>query len=289
MKNTNYERGQIYLRMSYFNFNGKICKEETPIIGPSNRGLRYGDGLFETMKYEEGAIFFEDEHFARLWKGMLFLQFDIPKNFTPLLLLQQIKALIKKNGLSGMVRIRLQVFRGSGGLYDAKNNLPNYIIQVWQLPNQHINSNGLVIGIYKETRKTCDTISNLKHSNYLPYVLAALQAKKEKWNDAIVLNEKYRVCDTTMANIFLIKEDIIYTPSLQEGCVAGIMRKNILQQLALNGWQIKETAITEEEIKNADEVFLSNAIYNIRWVKQIEEVQYQNTNFQKIYGQLFGG
>ena len=135
--------------MSYFNFNGKICKEGTAVVGPDSRALRYGDGIFETMKFKNESIIFEDEHFARLWKGMALLQFDIPKHFTPLLLLQQIKELIKKNELAGIVRIRLQVFRGNGGLYDLDNNFPNYTIQVWQLPGNAItwNSTGLVMGI----------------------------------------------------------------------------------------------------------------------------------------------
>lgn len=275
--------------MSYFNFNGKICKEGTAVVGPDSRALRYGDGIFETMKFKNESIIFEDEHFARLWKGMALLQFDIPKHFTPLLLLQQIKELIKKNELAGIVRIRLQVFRGNGGLYDLDNNFPNYTIQVWQLPGNAItwNSNGLVMGIYKDARKTCDAISTIKHCNYLPYVLAAMHAKKQKWNDAVVLNEKLNICDTTIANIFIIKDGVIKTPSLTEGCVAGIMRKNILQQLPAYHWQVHETSITQNDLLNADEVFISNAIYNIRWVKQIEAVQYQNTSFQKIFAQLF--
>jgi branched-chain amino acid aminotransferase len=275
--------------MNYFNFNGKIFKQDTPIISPDNRGLRYGDGLFETMKCVNNVIHFEDEHFARLWKGMQVLQFDILKHFTPSNLVQQIQELIQKNNLHGNIRVRMQVFRGDGGLYDVKNNFPNYVIQIEQLPenNGELNNNGLIAGIYRDVKKSFDAISNLKHSNYLPYVLAAIQAKKEKWNDAILLNTASNICDSTIANIFIIKDGIIKTPSLQEGCVAGVMRRNILKQLSAAGWQIQETAITEKELMGADEVFLSNAIYNIRWVKQIDEVEFNNTSTQKIYTQLF--
>ena len=84
--------------MNFFNFNGKIFSEGTAVIGADNRGLRYGDGLFETLKMKNGQLILEDEHFARLWNGMKVLQFDIPKQFTSDKLQDEMALLIKKNG-----------------------------------------------------------------------------------------------------------------------------------------------------------------------------------------------
>jgi aminodeoxychorismate lyase len=271
--------------MNYFNCNGKILKEGVLIAGPDNRGLRYGDGLFETIKVRNGQIILENEHFARLWKGMSVLQFDIPKHFTPDRLHEEIVILTKKNGHENAARVRLAIFRGDGGLYDAKNHTPNYIIQTWAITdgNEEWNNNGLIAGIYGDAKKSCDLLSNLKHNNYLPYVLAALKAKREKWNDAIVLNMHGRICETTIANIFLIKDNIIYTPALKEGCVAGVMRKKIIQEIATLHWNLVEKEITTDDLFNADEVFFTNCIYNIKWVKRIENKEYINTFTQKIY------
>lgn len=275
--------------MAYFNFNGKVFKENSLIVGPDNRGLRYGDGIFETLKIKDGQVILEDEHFARLWNGMQVLQFEIPKQFTPEKLKRELMQLVEKNGHSNGARIRLNIFRGDGGLYDAKNNTPNYIIQTWALPvdNGQWNSNGLVAGIYEDAKKSCDAISNLKHNNYLPYVLAALKAKKEKWNDAILLNTYGRICDSTIANIFIIKNELITTPALNEGCVAGVMRKEIIKTAAKNYWKIEETAISQQDILTADEVFLTNSIYNIRWVQRIENKEYTHSYTQKIYNAIF--
>ena len=82
--------------MMWFNYNGKLFKEHETVIDVTNRGLRYGDGLFETMKMLDGKIIFPNEHFARLWKGLLTLEFDIPKHFTPEKLTQEIIALATK-------------------------------------------------------------------------------------------------------------------------------------------------------------------------------------------------
>src|SRR4051812_14758937 len=103
----------------FFNHNGKLYKEHTPVIGADNRGLRYGDGLFETIKIKNGALLFIDDHFARLWNGLKLLQFELPKHFHTDLLEKEILALAKKNGHETLARVRLNVFRGDGGLYDA--------------------------------------------------------------------------------------------------------------------------------------------------------------------------
>jgi aminodeoxychorismate lyase len=271
--------------MSFFNYNGKIFKADTPVIGVNNKGLRYGDGIFETMKMLNGKIICIDDHFARLWNGLQKLQFDIPKNFTPEFLQQQIENVAKKNEHTLAARIRLQIIRGDGGLYDAKNNFPNYIIQTWALPNENnsLNVNGLVMGVYDEVKKNYDAISNVKHNNYLPYVLAALHSKKNKWNDAIVLNSQNNICDTTIANIFCIKDNVILTPALNQACVAGVMRNQVIKVLKQNNFTIQETNILPEVLLQADEVFTTNAIYNIRWVRLIGDSEFGNTITQQIY------
>ena len=271
--------------MSHFIFNGRVYEQSAPVIGCANRGLRYGDGLFETMKMLDGSIIQQQEHFERLWKGMDVLQFEKPGLFTKGHLISAIKKLAQKNQHEKAARIRLNIFRGDGGLYDAVNNIPNYIIETWHLQENsgQWNSNGLVVGIYEDVKKSCDILSNIKHNNYLPYVLAALKAKKEKWNDAIIINQFGRIADSTIANIFLIKDEKIITPALTEGCVAGIMRKSLINHLNQYNFKCYESEVEVDDILKADEVFFTNSIYNIRWVQRIGDAVYRNIFTQKIY------
>lgn len=274
--------------MAWINYNGKMYKDNTPIAGAANRGLRYGDGLFETMKMKNGQLILDNEHFARLWKGMTVLQFAIPKHFDPEKLAAAILQLAAKNGHEKAARVRVTVLRGDGGLYDVADHSPNYIIETWALPesNGELNSNGLDTGIYTAVKKSCDILSNLKTNNYLPYVMAALEAKKQKWNDAVVINSFGRVCDTTIANIFIIKDEVVYTPALSEACVAGIFRKYIIDQVPATGFSCKEKEITIAELLDADEVFFTNSIYNMRWVKSLADKNFGNAITQKIYASL---
>ncbi len=273
--------------MNYFNYNGKVLQANENIIGPQNRGLRYGDGIFETMKLKNGKLILSDEHFARLWKGMQMLQFDIPKLLSPEKLEEEIFQLAAKNKLTA-ARIRLTIIRGDGGIYDAKNNTPNYIIEAIQLPedNGPLNSNGLQLCVFNDAKKSLDTFSNLKTNNYLPYFMGAMFAKKQHCNDAIILNSEGNICDSTIANIFYIKDEAIYTPTLAQGCVAGVMRKFLIDKIRALGFTVHESIVTKEAILNANEVFLSNSIYNIRWVAGLENKSYTNTITWEIVEKL---
>lgn len=273
--------------MLYFNFNGKLLEENTPVAGPDNRGLRYGDGLFETLKYRNGELIMADEHLARLWKGINLLKFDRPKLFTPDLIENEIKLLLKKNN-HALARVRISVIRGNGGLYDTKSQSLNYIIQSWQLNDQTgaLNENGLQLCIYPDAKKSIDDFSNLKHNNFLPYFMGALFAKEQQCNDAIILNSAGRICDTTIANIFFVESQSIFTIPLREGCVAGVMRNFIIEQLSGSESPVIEKAITVEDLMKADEVFLTNSINNMRWVAGIGKKKYANTLVKKIYHQL---
>lgn len=264
--------------MSHFLFhNGKFVKEDTPLLTASNRGIRYGDGLFETMKLVNGEINFAGYHFERLFNGMKMLGFEIPAYFTPSWLSEKTVLLCAKNKHQ-IARIRLMVYRGEGGVYDPQNHLPNYVIQSWVLEESkfRLNENGLVTGVFSDARKSTDRFSNLKSNNYLTYLMAAREAKKQQWNDALVMNTFDRVCDASIANVFIVKNKIILTPSLKEGCIAGVVRRFLLERMPAAGFDIKEAELSISNIKDADELFLTNAIRGFRWVQHCDNVEYKS-------------
>lgn len=253
----------------------------------TNRGYRYGDGLFETMKMVEGNIALINFHFERLFAGLLMLKFEIPGLFTAEKLQKEIMQLCRKNECENLARIRLSIFRGNGGLYDD-DKLLQYIIECWPL-NQSVtqlNENGLVIDIYPAARKSCDQFSNLKSANSLPYSMAAQFAKENKLNDCLILNTVGNIVDSTVANIFIIKEGMLITPELDEGCINGVMRRYLLEKFRTSDIIFKESKLDINDLKTADEVFLTNAINGIRWVKQFKNIIYTNNHTARIYNQF---
>lgn len=260
----------------FLNYNGKIYRADKLLISPNNRSFRYGDGCFETIKMIKGKMILEEYHFERLFASIESLQFEKPVFFTQQYLREQVTEIAKKNYHDKLARIRLMVFRGNGGLYDPENHFPNFIIQTWELnpANNALNENGLVIDVYKDARKVCDQFSHIKSNNYLPYAMAALWAKKNKLNDALLLNPYNNIADATIANVFIVKDGIIKTPAISEGCVAGVMRRHLLQCMRNENMPVEETSITVDDLQQAQEIFLTNSGYGIRWVKSCGKGNY---------------
>jgi len=267
----------------YFNYNGRFFADDQNVLSKDDRSYRYGDGLFETMKLINGNISLRDYHFERLFSGLSVLKFNIPVLFTKQKIEKEIKELCKKNGCERSARVRLSVSRGIGGLYDHDNKF-SYLTECWPLKQKDLNENGLLIDIFPDAKKSIDVFSNLKSANYLPYVMAAIWAKENKLNDALILNQRDRICDSTIANVFWIKDNNIFTPPLSEGCVAGVMRKKILELAIRNpDYLVQEAILTQDILLQADEVFLTNAITGIRWVKECRNKVYKNTISSKIF------
>lgn len=268
-------------------YDGHFLRDDKLLLGAGNRGLRYGDGVFETMKVNQDNIQLGGEHMHRLFSALQLLEFDCPGYFTPAYLLGKISQLATRNGHAKLARIRLMVFRGNGGLFDPENHYPHHIIQSWPLPPSHHawNENGLVLGIHRKAKKGIDALANCKTNNYLPYVMGALEAKREKWNDALMLNTSGRICEATIANIFLVKDGALVTPALTEGPVAGVIRQYLISKCTSMGYALRETEITENMLAEADEVFLTNSAYGIRWVGEIASRKYSNQLTRAIYHQ----
>jgi len=272
---------------SYINYNGKIFNAEEAVITADNRSFRYGDGLFETMRLEDGQVSLHKYHFDRLFKGLSILKFQLPSSFTPQFLYDACLSLCTKNKHAN-ARIRLMVFRGEGAVFEPVNHHPNFIIQTWELPagKPSLNENGLDIGFYYDAIKSIDILSNLKNNNYLPYLMAALHAKENKWNDCIVLNSEGRICDASIANIFMLKDGEVNTPALSEGCVAGVMRRFLLEKLPAMGFKVNEKKIEINELLNAEEIWLTNAVSKLKWVKSLNEKKFVNKLALNIFPEL---
>jgi branched-chain amino acid aminotransferase len=269
----------------WLNLNGSFIEEKTPVIRADNRSFRYGDGVFETMKVVVGSIQLKDLHFERLFRGMETLQITLQGFINAEIFEEQIMKTILRNRISGPARVRLTVFRGDGGLYEFNNTSAGYVIQVWSLSSSSMvmNEKGIRVGLYEDGRKSVDALANLKSNNYLVYAMGAIHAKKYQNNDCIILNTNGRVCDATVANVFYVKDGTIFTPPLSEGCVAGVMRSHLLSGLPEQGYTVTEKETTIDDLLEADEMFLTNAVSGLRWVGEFKGKKYGNAAASKIF------
>lgn len=268
----------------YCNLNGRLLNEENASISINNRSFRYGDGFFETMKYSKGKLLLANYHFERLFQSLEKLGFIYPPFFTSEYITQQIDSLVIKNQHTTLARIRLTIFAGDGGLHDTESRHANCLIQSWPLAEaaNQLNENGLVLGIYTGGFKAADSFANIKSNNYLLYGQAALFARQQHWNDALVLNHRGTIADATIANLFLIQGDKVSTPPLADGPVAGVMCRYLLDKLPALGFEVVERPLALADILAAEAVFLSNAM-GIKWVRSVEDAEFTRFAVQKIY------
>lgn len=265
--------------MLFLSWNGNIIPQENLNISPNNRSFRYGDGCFETIKIVNGNIILQDLHFDRLIVSLRVLLISIPDFFTKEYFSKQILQVINANNYVNTARVRMTLFRKEEGLkFSSSENSLQFIIQSWkdEEDSKIFNKKGLSIDIYEDAKKTCDVFSNLKSNNYLPYIMGKLWAEKQQLDDCLLTNTNGSIADATIANVFIVENGIVKTPSLAQGCVDGTMRKYLLQCFEKEGIQFEETKLTEDNLLNATEVFFTNALYGIKWVEVFRNRQYEN-------------
>lgn len=269
-------------------YNGEFYSNDTPLFSADNRAFRYGDSLFETIHTNGTQIQFFEEHIERLTLGMKQLNMEIPVNFHDTIE-TNIKKLITRNKSFLGTRIRLSVFRNSGGLYTPTNNSISYLIESSKLdePKYFLNKKGLKIGLFDSYKKTSSSLSGFKTGNSLPFVLAGLHKCAMRWDDCLLINERQNLVESVSSNLFIVKDGILFTPSVESGAVNGIMREQIIQ-IALNlGITVYDDCIMKpEQLKDADEIFLTNAISGIRWVVAYEERRYFNRSAKILIEEL---
>jgi branched-chain amino acid aminotransferase len=259
-------------------FNGEFFPVSQPLFTAQNRSFKWGDGLFETMKFHQGRLLLADLHFERLFLSLRLLQIECPETFIKTNLLAFIASLCKQNGCVDNARVRLAVYRD-------ELNKAQYVIEAIPLQKQvnEWQEEGLRICLYPYTRKAMDALANVKSANYLPYVLAGKYAAEEGFDDAIVLNAQNLLCDSSKANLFIISGNALWTPALHQGCINGVMRRVVIDQAKSLGYKVRQDEVSEDQLLHAEEVFLTNAIQMVRWVKTYRERTYNSAKTRKIF------
>lgn len=278
----NYELPSYFIKSQatslmsiYVNYNGRLLKEDEVCISPNNRSFRFGDGCFETMRLVNGKIPLGSLHFDRLFSSLKLLKFELPASFNHEALTEQIVELAQENNHHFSARIRCTFFRGDGALYDVEDHTVNYIIQSFSLNLVNtLNENGLKMDFYKDAVKCCDSFSHIKSNNFLPYVMAAIWTKENGLDDSLLLNQHGNVADATIANVFIVRNGQVQTSPVTDGGINGVMRRYLINCLTKEGMPFAETSLSPQNVLQAAEVFLTNAIQGIRWVKQVSKSTY---------------
>ncbi len=270
----------------YLVYDGVLYPADAPILKTINRSFRFGDGLFETIRYHKGEPLFFADHYERLLRGMAVMRMNTLGFPSRNEFRERIISLINKNRFFSDVRIRVTIFRKGEGLYTPESNNVSWLIETTPLNDKgyYLNEKGLVVGIFNEFPKHSSPISPFKTASSVPYILAGIYCKEQQFDDCLVVNGYGKIIESVSANLFWIKGQTVYTPGIGSGCIEGIIRKQIMQLLPELDFYVLETpGATITELNDAEEVFLTNSISGIRWVMGLNETRFFGIRIRDIF------
>ena len=258
------------------NFNGNIVGKEENIL-TQNRAFLYGDGVFETLKIINSKILFLEDHYFRLMASMRVVRMEIPMNFTMEYFEEQVLNLVKKEGISASARARITVFRNDGGLYLPKTNNVSYLINATPLENVSyaLNNASYEVDLYKDFHVTKQLLSSIKTTNKLINVTGSIFAHENGLDNCILLNDTKNVVEVLQGNLFMFVGKKLITPPVSEGCLNGVMRKQILALAKkTEGIEVSEEIISPFDLQKADELFLTNVITGIQPITKYRKKEF---------------
>jgi branched-chain amino acid aminotransferase len=265
------------------NFNEQILPKEELSLSYQNRAFKYGDAIFDTLKYENNQIAFLEEHYFRIMSSMRMLRMQIPMNFTLEYYEQEIIKVLEANSLKEKARIRVTVFRNDGGLYLPKTNAISFLMEASFLDLQQHET--YEIELFKDFPVYSGLLSTIKTTNKMVHVLASIFASEYGYQNCVLINENKNVVEAMNANLFVIKNGIIITPPLTEGCLNGIIRKKVMELIRKSEkYKVEEKSISPFELLKVDEIFLTNSIIEIQSVTKYRKKNYQTKITEELKG-----
>ena len=272
------------------NINGHLTSSSEASLSVLNRGLAYGDALFESIKSLNGKILFWEDHYFRLMSSMRILRMEIPMKFTPEFLESQIIELLSFNvSNSNSFRVKLTVFRKYGGFYTPETNDINYFISADSLESDLYppNSSEYKIELFKDFYVNPGLLSTLKTNNKVLNVLGSIYAKENQYENCLLLNLNKSIAEALNGNLFLVKGYIIKTPPLSDGCLNGVMRKQVIEILNKSSdYEFIEDTISPFELQKADELFITNIVQGIQPITIFRKKLYTTAVSQNILAKL---
>ncbi|MCK0159365.1 aminotransferase class IV [Allomuricauda sp. F6463D] len=272
------------------NYNGEFFADNVAIFANNNRAFKYGDALFESVRYVNGTLFFWEDHYFRLMASMRILRMEIPMEFTLEFLEEKIKKTIESNGLvNDAVRVRLTIFRNTGGLYSPTTNDVSYVVETnpMESPFYIIQDDRYEVELFKDFYVNKDMLSNLKTTNKILNVVAGVYAEENGYSNCLLVNTDKKVVEAINGNLFLVKENKVKTPPLSDGCLDGVIRKNLMKIIAgSDELDLLEESISPFELQKVDELFITNAISGIQPISKYRRKEFDTKVAKSLVGKL---
>lgn len=266
------------------NYNGNI-QDTSHFSIENNRGFLFGDAIFETIKVNGTKILFLEEHYLRLMASMRICRMEIPMNFTMEFMEEEILKLIALQTNKVSNRIRFSVFRNAEGFYNPTSNDVQFIITCSELASDTyvFSSTTYEVELFKDFHISKHLLATLKTNNKMINVVASIFAKENGFENCLLINEDKNVVEATNGNVFMKMGNQIITPPTSDGCLNGIMRKQIIAIVnKMDTIEMIEKSISPFDLQKADELFISNVITGIQPITKYRKKEFTSEVAKEI-------
>ncbi|MBS1622396.1 MAG: aminotransferase class IV [Bacteroidetes bacterium] len=267
-------------------YNNTYVEDTLPVIQADNRAFRYGDGLFESMVAFDNVVPLLPYHYERLRHSAEILMMELHQYMDFDWFKATVMDLLSRNKTAN-ARIRIQLTRAGTGLYKPEINTTDLLITCTAIPNNRFEWSS-INATFSPYRVDTGVLSNLKTTSKIQYVLSALLAEKKGASEAFLFNTKGTLAEAVQSNVFLIKGDLIMTPALTNGGVNGVMRRYVIGQLE-ETFNVVQSDVLMNDIDEADEIFVTNAVRGIQSVAVVGSVVYSDAKTRDIFAMINQG
>ena len=271
------------------NFNGKLLDHDLDFLDIQNRGLLYGDAVYEELRVVNGHVHFLEEHYLRLMSSMRILRMEIPMVFTMEYMEAEILKTLESFDSNGSYGVKLLVYRASTGTILPNSNNVAYVITVRSLESPFfvLDDKSYEVELFKDFYKGSNLLATLNTNNKMLNVVGSIFAEENDYQDCLLLNEQKHVVESLYGNLFLVSGTDMKTAPLTDGCINGILRKKLIEILSkLDEYVIKEESISPFDLQKADELFIINSIEGIKSITKYRKKTYTNETAKKLVGKL---
>ncbi|MFA7444882.1 MAG: aminotransferase class IV [Flavobacteriaceae bacterium] len=270
------------------NFNGQLIETSKNELY-DNRAFLFGDAVFETLKVSDNKILFFEDHYFRLMSSMRILRMEIPMNFTMEYIEKQIFNLISTKEKSPAFRVRITVYRNAEGYYLPTTNDVSFLINALPLKNPiyAFTDAAYEVDLYKDFYVSKQLLSSVKSTNRALNITGSIFAHENGLDNCLLLNDTKNVVETLNGNIFMLTGKKLITPPVSEGCIGGIMRKQILALAKKHqDIEVSEAVISPFDLQKADELFTTNIIQGIRSITKYRKKEFGTALAQDLVVRL---
>jgi branched-chain amino acid aminotransferase len=269
------------------NSNGTIQQEATFSVA-TNRGFLFGDSVFETIRTLNNKVLFLEDHYFRLMASMRICRMEIPMQFTMEYFESQILSLIQHSNAAAN-RVRFSVFRIGDGFYLPSTNEVEFLVTFQPLENELyiFNEADYEVELFKDSYVTKQLLSTLKTNNKMVQITGSVFSHENGYQNCLLLNDDKNVVEALQGNLFMKMNNQLITPPIADGCLNGIMRKQILTLAKkVEGLEVIEKSISPFDLQKADELFITNVIQGVQSITKYRKKTYENSLAKELHVKL---